>query len=266
MTSDPIMISEESVSLAWGKALKAACENQNRPLSVSIAGFSGNEPLENLEIRNVLDELFRRKKVVSVLETSETIFPYNRWRRSKESINSLSSWYLERYLPKHRGRCRRRKLIVKETYFERLIAFKGFKNQKKGLQDILINQLKKILFVYNHYKKIKNKPSPSKYIASLYNPSTDALNLSPYVPFPCLQQVGFVFSDGAVTVNGYYTIQFLMKRGYGNYLGLCRLGQFMAHETQLRFGRMNCFVANPRIDYPKRELDEVLAAINSYCD
>ena len=39
-----------------------------------------------------------------------------------------------------------------------------------------------------------------------------------------------------------------MKRGYGNYLGLCNLGQFMAKETGLPLARVNCFVGNPRID------------------
>jgi hypothetical protein len=43
-------------------------------------------------------------------------------------------------------------------------------------------------------------------------------------------------------LNAFYATQLLFNKAYGNYLGLCRLGDFMAHEMGLSFERMNCFV------------------------
>lgn len=41
-------------------------------------------------------------------------------------------------------------------------------------------------------------------------------------------------------MTGFYATQFRFDRAYGNYLGLCRLGQFMAAQLGLRFSRLVC--------------------------
>jgi hypothetical protein len=43
-------------------------------------------------------------------------------------------------------------------------------------------------------------------------------------------------------ITGYYPKEYIFDRGYGNYLGLCRLGQFMANEMGLELAQMTCFV------------------------
>ena len=35
-------------------------------------------------------------------------------------------------------------------------------------------------------------------------------------------------------MTGFYATQYVVERAYGNYLGLCRLGEFMAHEMGLK--------------------------------
>ena len=39
----------------------------------------------------------------------------------------------------------------------------------------------------------------------------------------------------------------IAHRAYGNYLGLCHLGHFMAHELGLELVRVNCFIARPEL-------------------
>jgi hypothetical protein len=59
--------------------------------------------------------------------------------------------------------------------------------------------------------------------------------------FPCLQQVTFAPTDNQdLIVSGNYATQYLLDRAYGNYLGLCRLGLFMAKHMGLTFSQMNC--------------------------
>ena len=61
--------------------------------------------------------------------------------------------------------------------------------------------------------------------------------------FPCLQQVGFSrIGKSGLCITGYYPKEYIFDRGYGNYLGLCRLGQFMATGMGLELAQMTCFV------------------------
>jgi N-glycosylase/DNA lyase len=55
-----------------------------------------------------------------------------------------------------------------------------------------------------------------------------------------LQQLSFAPSGKELTVTGYYMLQYAVDRAYGNYLGLCRLGRFMAQQMDLRLKRVIC--------------------------
>jgi hypothetical protein len=71
---------------------------------------------------------------------------------------------------------------------------------------------------------------------------------APVRGFPCLQQASVTHDGrGRIAVNAYYPTQYIFDRAYGNYLGLCHLGAFLAHETGLEFTRLNCFVGRPEL-------------------
>ena len=50
--------------------------------------------------------------------------------------------------------------------------------------------------------------------------------------------------------------QYMFERAYGNYLGLCNLGRFMAHEMGLKLDSMTC-IATPAVrgPIPKHKLE-----------
>lgn len=261
--SEPILVSDSNVSIAWVKALKSILSNRDSPLCISITNLEDGIK-EDVKIRHELDRLLKKHGQVSVRETSETLFPYGYWLSKQPSASDLASWYIERYLPRHRARVRAVKAgTPQETYFERLIAYPGFTHSGNGGGCVKINQLERIVRTFNHYHALGKNPSPSKFIATCLNPSIDNTNMTPYFPFPCLQQLGFLFTGGKITVTGFYSIQYLMKRGYGNYLGLCYIGEFMSKETGLPLHQMNCFVGNPRVDgFRKSSLNNILSFLN----
>ncbi len=51
-----------------------------------------------------------------------------------------------------------------------------------------------------------------------------------------------------MAVNGFYAMQYLFERAYGNYLGLCRLGNFVAHELGRELVQMNCMIGIGKVD------------------
>ena len=55
-------------------------------------------------------------------------------------------------------------------------------------------------------------------------------------------------------MTGFYATQHIVEKAYGNYLGLCRLGQFMAHEMGLRLDRMTCIATPGKRERPKSHL------------
>ena len=70
-------------------------------------------------------------------------------------------------------------------------------------------------------------------------------------------------------MHAFYPTQYIFDRGYGNYLGLCHLGSYIAHQTGLQFVRLNCYIGEPHLgDVNKRDLavlaklvDQRLAAL-----
>lgn len=49
-------------------------------------------------------------------------------------------------------------------------------------------------------------------------------------------------------MNAFYATQQIVHKGYGNYLGLARLGAFMALQMKRRLERLNVFVGIAKMD------------------
>jgi thymidylate synthase len=127
------------------------------------------------------------------------------------------------------------------------------------------NQLEFIIETYTE----KNNHRRSALYASILDPKVDAKHQRQR-GFPCLQQVGFVpLQQEYLNVVGFYPKEHIYDRGYGNYLGLCRLGQFMAHEMGLELFQMTCFVGVASVGKmnktPLRDLEnKMLMYIDQY--
>jgi thymidylate synthase len=233
-------IEETDISTAWAKAFLSVIArgvNEISPLVVSVA--VGDEPLpERADIRAALDECIdgfkssddeRFTKLQTVHTVANTIFPYSLWNPNAENDAELlydrfaKSWpRLKKCTQNRRG-----------SYFRRLTAFRAKKSE-----DEPINQLKHIVETYgggNHRR--------SALQASVFDPALDHVN-SRQLGFPCLHQVSFapVGEDG-LAVTGFYATQYIVDRAYGNYLGLCRLGEFMAKQLDLKLAKMTCIAS-----------------------
>jgi thymidylate synthase len=130
-------------------------------------------------------------------------------------------------------------------YFDRLISY-GHSKQK-------VNQLEYIIKTRTEH----NNRRRSALQASVINPHLDHDNM-PVRGFPCLQQVSFApLNGGGLSITGYYPQQYIIDRAYGNYLGLCRLGHFMANELGLKFVEMNCIAGIARLGKINKTDDEL---------
>ena len=139
-------------------------------------------------------------------------------------------------------------------YFERLISFGHDDDYKCG-----INQLEHVI---ETWKRGNHRRTALQ--AALFDPHQDHSHQRQR-GFPCLQQVAFAHNGSRkLTVTGFYATQYVFERAYGNYLGLCRLGLFMAHEMGLRLDRVTC-IATPAVrgKLPKSKLEPLAKRVEA---
>lgn len=259
----PILINQPTVSLAWAEAflaVRATSARRIAPLTISFTGVEEGNVAEDDGIRTALDAALTASKMRSVHTVANTIFPQSLWRRAKGDRSALYASYIEN-LPEYVAMESANK---RGLYFGRLIGFDV--DPRTGERpDIPAPELpdsgNQLEFVIQRCAK---GVRASALQLSVFDPARDHLK-TPYMGFPCLQHLTLVpdFRNGVVALNAFYATQQLFEKGYGNFLGLARLGLFVAQATELKLERVTCFVGIEKIDSdgtptPGPELDALV--------
>lgn len=241
MNKGPLCIQDTNLSRAWVRSFLEVMQpgvEEIAPLVVTVTGIVDNQPAVSTFTKQILDDELVKKGYYSCDTVARTIFPNSLWNPDMER-GKLFDRYIY-VLPELRQSASHNKYGL---YFERLIAFGPDK----------INQLDHIIRTYqsgNHRR--------SALQASIFDPSIDHTNQRQR-GFPCMQHVTFApCSNNGLAVTAFYAIQHLFERAYGNYLGLCNLGRFMAHELGLQLTQMTCIAGVAKIgNVPKRDIKEL---------
>jgi thymidylate synthase len=247
-----LYIEDRDLSVAWGRALARAARDGKEvgSLIVSVTGFDENIVEETAAIRSALEGVLQAKGKQTVETVANTIFPLSLWNPAADRAQLFERY--TRVLPKLRKASTANRYGL---YFERMITA-GPKGQP--------NQLEHAIGTYTARSGVRR----SALQVATFDPNRDHTTAA-FRGFPCLQHVTFAPSDGGLNVNAFYATQYLVERGYGNYLGLCRLGAFVAHELKLPLQRFTCLVGVGQIQGKISKLslrpifaalDEVLAA------
>jgi hypothetical protein len=236
----PQVFESDNLSTVWGQALLYAHDHgraNSAPIVVSISGLTNGVPKQSDEIRAAIDESLRRNGKNSTRITAMTIFPYEMWRRRRRPpCPKFSDLCVNQLFPRLKALNSQNRY---GTYFERMMAYPVLKDG--AVQKI--NQLSFAIDLLN--QRAKRWPRESAIQIGCFDPARD-LTRQPVRGFPCLQQLGISHdSESSIALNAFYPAQYLFDRAYGNYLGLCHLGEFIAHETNLNFTRLNCFIGRP---------------------
>ena len=252
MTADIKTISSNNVSIAWAKAFLRVMERgvkEISPLVVTITYGDDNTISEKSEIRNLLDKrILSLKPNYSKLQqchtVANTIFPDSMWNPTETDSAQQLFTRFEKVWPRLK-RCSQNR---RGSYFRRLTAYRSNDTLKP------VNQLEHII---NTYKGGNHRRSALQ--GAIFDPFLDHNN-SRQLGFPCLHQVAFT-PDGnsGLTITGFYATQYLFDRAYGNYLGLCRLGLFMANQMGLKPTRMNCIASVALLGTPTKNELQLMA-------
>lgn len=247
----PTLIQNTNLSHAWGRIFLHFFDNRCKeisPLVITLTGFNNGLPDQDEAIVEALDECLKEQDELEVDKVAQTIFPTSYWQLSKDNRQEFFNNYIEN-LPNIKAAVKPKHSC---EYFERLIAFGSGPHNGNQLEHIISEYNS----VYNSHTSKRSRVRRSMFQASIFDPNRDHKGSSIYLPFPCLGHISFVPNnkDKTLVLNAFYATQKILEKGYGNYLGLCRLGHFMAHEMGLTFERMNCFVGVAKVEVPKKYL------------
>jgi hypothetical protein len=233
-----------NLSLAWAEVLLKLLErgvNKLSPVVVTIGEFdAASLPVEHVAVRKALDTIIDQP----CHTVASTIFPNSLWLpAAQDDAQRLYERY-EKVWPRIAKHHSNRNGV----YFRRLTAYSP-KAQDAG--NTPVNQLRHIIDTYrggNHRH--------SALQASVFDPTRDHTN-APLRGFPCLQQVAFGVDDGRLEVTGFYALQHHISKAYGNYLGLCWLGRFMAKQMGVTLSQVTCVASLLKLgdEYTKTSLE-----------
>jgi len=259
MNIDDLKVVIEGVNLsdAWAKAMITCYDKNGSILSPAVIRFPTTAlgGIETPEIRKIADnKLMVPGKTIpgqSSIETvAGTIFPQSIWRISKGNRELFYKSYLNMF-----PGIKIHKLNKRGTYFQRMI---GFENGKEP-----VNQLEHVISTWH-----SGNHRHSALQAAIFDPRVDHSD-SRRLGFPCLQQVAF-HPQGAngkdgLSIVGFYANQTLVEKAYGNYLGLYRLGLFMAGEMNLTLKEVVCVASVLKLNNTlnKKSCDAEIKAIKA---
>lgn len=235
--AEPLTLTADNLAIGWAKVLDRLARpgvEAISPLSLSITGFDEDGTATEIPaIRTAVDALLTNKGKRDVENVAWTIFPQRYWKMAAGDRTEFFEIFRDAFqrIKEFNGHNNKR-----GSYFQRLVDFEG---NGKGL-----NQLAWILDEYDRNPSGRR----SKWQATTFDPHRDMLTTA-QLEFPCLQQVSFTFSgEEGLVLNAFYATQQIVHKGYGNYLGLARLGSFMASQMKRRFERLNVFVGIAKMD------------------
>ncbi len=231
--TEPLYPASHNLSLAWADAFLRLSDTgvtELSPVVIVVKDFVDGVVREDNEIRRLLDVEMKRLGQRSCEDVASTIFPISMWNPSiPDNAEQLFARY-ERIWPaiKHSDRANN-----KGNYFRRLT------NYCPDVPNALpVNQLKHVIDTFrrgNHRR--------SALQAAVFDPTRDHVH-NRILGFPCLQQVAFApIGHKGLSVTGFYPLQYMFEKAYGNYLGLCRLGNFMASQMDRTLVQMTCIAA-----------------------
>jgi hypothetical protein len=232
-----------SISSVWERAIRTLVSpgiKELVPLVVTIDQFDGtNDPIEDATVREPLDAHLNGSGLQTVETVANTIFPNSLWNPTRPASDLYSRY--KTILPRlrHASKKNRRGL-----YFERMIT-----GGPPGAE----NQLE---FALSHFTA-RAGARRSMLQLGIFQPAMDHSNAA-YLGFPCLQQISFAPTQAGINVCAFYAVQYMVERAYGNYLGLCRLGRFVAHRLQKPLASVTCIAGIAELDANKGPLTALL--------
>jgi thymidylate synthase len=221
-------------------------------LLVRIADPTTEIPEIRKAAENLLDAenkgVDEKRQKPAIETTRNTIFPAS-WARRMPEPEMLASHYADRY-HKNDG-LRSVYANGRGTYFGRIVAYPRFGDQKPG--DQLSETVRKLRAELQSNGGAKS----SRYEINIYNESCDRNPTS----FPCLAHLSVHLHERKLHMQAIYRNEYLVGRGYGNFLGLAELQAYMAAAANVEVGELLLTIGHGKMDAKKTATKNLLGGL-----
>ncbi|MDP9332227.1 MAG: hypothetical protein M3Q30_02780 [Actinomycetota bacterium] len=228
-----IHVEASTLSRAWVNALQETIARGGKAVNM-IVSWPGTE--EDPQARKILDAFIESRPSGkndwprwSVETVANTIFPLELYEpdgTDADALEEFSYLYME-------GREIAKLVSPTGEYCERLVSWEGPDGKT-------INQL---LEVGQKLRSYGRNHLSSVYEIAVADPSFDlrtqrpGKNNDPY-GFPCLSHISLTVVDGVLHATALYRNQHLVRKAYGNYVGVSRLAWALANYAELDLGEV----------------------------
>lgn len=195
---------------------------------------------ESLEMRKLLDKFLETAEKKPIEEVANTIFPKSLYftaiGRKHLYMNYEIAWPLIKLFNKW------------GTYFYRMIHWEEDEKPLNQLEDT-IRKLRGTMLGKLRYRSI--------YEVSIYRPYNDRWIK---MGSPCLSHLSFKLDHEKLHLTAIYRNQFYIERAYGNFIGLGRLMEFVAKESQISVGQLTCISTHAELDSSKKAVESLVGS------
>jgi hypothetical protein len=253
-----VTIEAASISGAWTEAMAKLFKCDKRKAIHTVVRITSPVAVVDGTWQQ-LDDLLARRELYSIETVANTIFPYQIAATSRDHTDLV-----RRYRAMYDVIQQRLPINRLGTYFGRLVGYPR--------DDTLVDQLGAVI---DHIGIELGTPRPkgARYEAAIAHPDDLALDaagtaVGVYLPgtdngamgFPCLSHCSFQIDPaGQVHLLAQYRSQYMVQRGYGNYVGLARLLGYVADQTGLQVGHLTVVAGLAQIETSMLGLRELVA-------
>lgn len=261
---DLITIAEADLSTAWLQTLEAVRASTDGYQFHTVTRIA-DPTHEDRRIRSAADALLADLGRDSIETVANTIFP-----AGMAASSSTPQALVDRYRAALPSLRRLHHDNQRGTYFGRIVAYEGV----TGEVDQLGNLIAKL-----RGEQANTAPKTARYEVGIDQSSDDDTEATPeviddvapvYTPgrdnaimgFPCLSLCSFQLGSDRLHLVAHYRSQRLVQRGYGNYLGLARLLEYVARQANLTSGELMIVAGRADADIRKRRLNALLKSLS----
>lgn len=250
MTTDPRTILAPNLSSGWIETVRLLLD-QPQKKAVHLLVRILDPTSEDAAVREAVQQLItqintgrsEKDHLPDVETTRNTIFPAS-WAARNPEPSDLAAHYRARYTKEGlRGYPEN----AKGTYFGRIISYPRGDDSEPG--DQLSETVRKL-----RVELATSAPKSSRYEINIYNERLDRSSTS----FPCLAHVSVHWHEGRLQMQAIYRNEFLLGRGYGNFLGLAQLQQYIASAAGVETGELLMTIGHAELDARKGEIRTLL--------
>ncbi|WP_141215265.1 MULTISPECIES: hypothetical protein [unclassified Rhodococcus (in: high G+C Gram-positive bacteria)] len=247
------MVCATDIATAWRETVRMVESTPEGKMFHTVTRIS-DPTAENGDLRRAANQLLQDVKLPGIETVSNTIFPEKLSAKTTD-LENLSSRYLSMYpsIKKFPGNSH-------GTYFGRMVSYdtKRQVNQLLSIKDRIVNQLEKPGTMSSSYEMtIPDDQDDHEYTVRIQTPGTDVSLRG----FPCLSSLGFQIGDGHLHLLAHYRYEYLISKGYGNYLGLARLQRYIADQTGLKPGVLTVTAGRAYVDVSRQRVRRYLEGL-----